>query len=97
MPPRASIWLAMVAVHLAAGAWGWFAGSDRLAAIVAASIYIPLWPFDKLGVPVFPQSGWFFPPPTYLGWAIIVALWLITYWYLAAMIARFLAKHERAA
>ena len=95
--PRILAWLVLVATHLAAGLWGWVAGGDRLAAIVAGSIYLPLWPFDKLGVPVFRQTAWFFPPPTALGWAIIFMFWLIAYWYVATLVTWVIARHNHAA
>jgi hypothetical protein len=90
------IWLAFVAAHFTIGAWGWVAGGDRLAAIVAGSIYLPLWPIDKLGLPVFRQTGWIFPPPTPLGWAIIVAFWLIAYWCIAALVVWLRARRRDA-
>ena len=31
-------------VHLNAFLWGWTIGGDRIAAVVAGSIYLPLWP-----------------------------------------------------
>ena len=97
MRTRAIIWLTLVSAHLGAGAWGWGAGNDRLAAIVAGSIYLPLWPLDQIGVPVFRQMGWMFPPLTYLGWLSIVVFWLVAYWYLVALFTWLWSRYARAA
>ena len=94
---RVLVWLGPAAIHVAAGAWGWIAGNDRLAAVVAGSLYLPLWPFGELGVPVFGPTVWMFPPPTLLGWAIIGVFWLVAYWYVAALIAWCIARVGRAA
>jgi hypothetical protein len=89
--------MSLMVLHLAVGAWGWHAGGDRLAAIVAGSIYVPLWPFDKLGLPVFGASAWFFPPLTYLGWGVIGLVWMVAYWYIAGLISRLLGRFRRLA
>jgi len=94
---RVATWLALASIHLAAGAWAWVAGNDRLAEVVAGSIYLPLWPFGELGVPVFRQTGWMLPPLTYLGWLIIALFWLVAYWYVAALVAWFISRRTRAA
>ena len=93
---RAAIWLALVAVHLGAGAWGWSGANDRVAAIVAGTIYLPLWPLDRMGVPVFGATGWMFPALTGVCWASVVAIWLVAYWYLAALLARLAPARGRA-
>ena len=93
---RFLIWLALVSVHLVAGAWGWIAANDRLAAIVAGSIYLPLWPFGELGVPVFRRSGWMFPPLTLLGWLLVVVFWVVVYWFLAAFVVWIISRRARA-
>lgn len=97
MRPRMQIWSALLTVHLAAGVWSWVGEWDRLGAIVAGSIYLPLWPLGELGVPVFRQNGWFFPPPTYLGWVIVVVFWLVAYWCIAGLLAHLSARRNRAA
>ena len=86
MPSRTQVGSVLAATHLAVGAWGWFGGGDRIAAFVAGTIYLPLWPFAELGVPVFRPTGWMFPIVTTLGWAIVLTLWAGVYWYLAAVI-----------
>ena len=82
--PRTVIWAFLVASHGGIAAWG--SSSDRVGPIVAGSIYLPLWPFDQLGLPVFHRSGWFFPPPTVPGWSVLIAVWVLVYWYLAAFV-----------
>jgi hypothetical protein len=94
---RLSIWLALVAIHIVAGVCGWAGRVDPLAAIVAGSIYLPLWPFSHLRVPVLGSTAWYFPPPTPLGWVIVTAFWLVVYWYVAGLIAWLLARRRRAA
>jgi len=91
---RIGIWLVLVAAHLGVGAWGSLAGSDRVGAVAAGSIYLPLWPFAKLGMPVFQRTGWFFPPPTALGWLIAIAFWMIVHWYVAALAVRPSVRHS---
>lgn len=49
---------------------------ERLAEIVAGSIYLPLWPWSVLGLPVHLRAeagGW--PGPSLLGWAIVAMTW----------------------
>jgi hypothetical protein len=94
---RTLIWLALVSVHATAGAYAWLVGGDRIAAIVAGSIYLPLLPLEKLGLPVVQSTGWFFPPPTALGWLFVAAFWVVLHWYLAALIARCVRGCGRAA
>ena len=74
MPRRTLIWLALVSIHASAGAYAWLVDGDRIAAIVAGSIYLPLLPLEKLGLPVVRSTGWFFPPPTALGWFCVAVL-----------------------
>ncbi|MEO8506844.1 MAG: hypothetical protein ABI593_04370 [Betaproteobacteria bacterium] len=96
MRTRIVVWLTLVATHVGAGAIGWVGGSDRLAAVVAGTIYLPLWPLAKFGAPVVQRSGWMFPPPTALGWTAVVVVWLAVWWGVAAGIAWFLARRCRA-
>jgi cation transporter-like permease len=95
MLKRTAIWVALVAAHLGAGAWGWSGTNDRVAAIVAGTIYLPLWPLDRIGVPVFGATGWTFPAVTAVGWSCVVVLWLVAYWYLAALLARLGSARRR--
>jgi hypothetical protein len=97
MRPRVAIWLALLAAHAGVFALGWVVGSDWLATIVVSSIYLPLWPLGKLGIPVISQSGWIFPPPTVIGWVAIIVCWSLLYWGVAIVAARLLARRNRAA
>jgi len=96
MPLPVVIWLALVTVHLALFALAWTVGSDWLAVVVVGSIYLPLWPLGKLGIPVVRSSGPFFQPPTVVGWVTIVISWAVIYWGVAVLIARLLAMRKRA-
>ncbi len=91
------IWLALVSVHAVAATYAWLVGGDRIAAIVAGSIYLPLLPLEKLGLPVVRSAGWFFPPPTALGWFFVAAFWVVLYWFVAALIVRCVRGRGRAA
>ena len=91
------IWLALGASHVALIALGWAVGSDWLATIIVGSIYLPLWPLGKLGIPVIRSTGSFFPPPTLVGWVAIVTCWLVVYWAIALVIARLIGMRKRAA
>lgn len=54
--------------------------SDRLAPLLAASVYLPLWPLSALGLPVLSSAeagGW--AAPSALGWAVCVTAWA-TFW-----------------
>ena len=94
---RVFIWLALASVHAIAFVYGWVVGGDRIAAIVAGSIYLPLLPLEKLGVHVTRSTAWFFPPPTALGWLFVIAFWLVVYWVLAALIAKLVGKQRGTA
>jgi multisubunit Na+/H+ antiporter MnhC subunit len=97
MPPWIAIWLALAAVHVALMGAGWVAGSDWLAPIIVGSIYLPLWPLGKLGLPVVRLSGSIFPPPTAIGWTAIVICWSLVCWLIAVVIAWRLSTRNRAA
>ena len=97
MRTRFYIWLVLVIVHLSVGLWGWVVGADRVAAVVAGSIYFPLLPMEKLGLPVLRQGSWIFAPPTILGWAIVAIVWAVVYWCIAAFLVWLVAKRSRAA
>lgn len=58
---------------------------DRLAAIVAGSIYLPLWPWSALGVPVHARAeAWGWASPSLLGWAVVALTWC-TVWALVVV------------
>ena len=89
--------MALVVGHVALMAVGWVVGSDWLAPIVVGSIYLPLWPLGKLGLPVIHLSGSIFPMPTAIGWGAIVICWSLVYWFVAVVVAQFLPMGNRVA
>jgi len=91
------IWSSLSATHLGLAILSSFLGIDRLSAIVAGTIYLPLWPVGKLGVPVFQGNQWMIPPPNLLGWAFIIAFWSLVYLVIAQFVGRILKRHSRAA
>jgi hypothetical protein len=91
---RVLTWLALASLHALVVLYGWVIGGDRIAAIVAGTIYLPLLPLGKIGLPVVRANAWFFPPPTGLGWLCVVVFWLIVYWGVAALIAAVVARRR---
>jgi len=62
---------------------------EWLAPVIAASIYIPLWPLRAAGMPVFGQTtGWGWDGPSLLGWAMLVAFWVVVWWLLVRLAFR---------
>jgi hypothetical protein len=62
---------------------------DRIAALVAGAIYLPLLPLNALGLPVFGRAasgGW--ASPSVLGWSILVIVWASLWWAVVYGIAR---------
>ena len=62
---------------------------DSVAPVVAATIYLPLWLLNAIGLPVFGRAesgGW--PGPSLLGWLFVAAIWSALWWLLLAAIAR---------
>jgi len=96
MPMRLRVFAALVVLHLAAGAVAWSADVDRLAAIVAGTIYLPLWPLGELGWPVYRNGGWMFRPLSWVGWLVVVAFWLAVDWALASGLARLIERRRGA-
>ena len=84
---RVAIWIALSLLHALAGLVA-SNGNEALGPVVAASVYLPLWPLGALGLPVTHGSGWFFPPPTALGWCLVVVFWAAVYWFVASLIGR---------
>jgi hypothetical protein len=76
-------------------ALGFVAGGPWLAPIVIGSIYLPLWPLGKLGLPVIRLSGSIFALPTAAGWVAIVVSWSLIHWLFAAVIVRLLHARDR--
>lgn len=58
---------------------------DRLAAVVAGSIYLPLMPFQALGFPVFGTAdSWGWASPSLLGWVLLLVVWVGFWWAVTA-------------
>ena len=70
-----SCWLTLLVAHALLVAFaGWL--PEPVGPVVAASIYVPLWPFHSLGVSVFgaaESGGW--AAPSLLGWAVVGSVW----------------------
>jgi hypothetical protein len=69
---------------------------DRLAAVVAGSVYVPLMPFRALGLPVFGTtmvSGW--ASPSSVGWGLLLAMWVGFWWVVVAGVVRILRQHRQ--
>lgn len=90
---RLVIWMALMLVHFLAGLVAWKGGSEFLGPLVAASVYLPLWPLEQLGLTLTHSTGWFFPPPTVWGWCAVLIFWVLAHYLLATAIARL---NERA-
>lgn len=84
------IWSALSLTHLCIWGLSTVLGSDRLSAFVAGTIYLPLWPADKLGLPVFELNQWMIPPPNALGWVFLIIFWALIYLGLSSLITRIL-------
>jgi hypothetical protein len=56
--------------------------------LVSASLYLPLLPFAKLGLPVFERSAGWFSGFTVLGWFLLCLLWITVYWGIARLVNR---------
>ena len=96
MHPRFIAVLTLVAAHAAAIV----AAShlpDRLAAVVAGSIYLPLMPFDALGLPVFGRAeSWGWASPSVLGWGVLVVVWVGLWWAVVSGLARIFRTRVQA-
>jgi hypothetical protein len=90
------IWSLLTAIHLGAGVLSPFLGVDRLSAIIAGTIYLPLWPVSKLGLPVFERNQWMIPPPNVFGWVFVFAFWALLYWAISKLLGRIFQKRSRA-
>jgi hypothetical protein len=90
MRPWIAVWLALAAAHVVFLALGLVVGSVWLVPVVVGTIYLPLWPLGKLGVPVIQLSGSTFAQPTAAGWAAIVISWSLVYRFIAIVIVRLL-------
>ncbi|QSQ17667.1 hypothetical protein [Myxococcus landrumensis] len=87
-------WGVMMALHFLA-LWGL---PDELAPALAGSVYLPLMPLRALGLPVLSSAqsgGW--AGPSVLGWGVVVLVWALIWWGVAALIARVTGARRRAA
>lgn len=82
-----------VAVGLALGHAALFALAgqlgDRFAALLAGTVYLPLWPLASIGVPVWSPAesgGW--SAPSLLGWFIVGGFWFALWWFVSALLVR---------
>jgi hypothetical protein len=89
------IWSLLAALHFGVGALSTVLGNDRLSAIIAGTIYLPLWPVSQLGLPVFERNQWIIPPPNVLGWVFVVAFWALLYWAISLFLGRIFQQRSR--
>jgi hypothetical protein len=70
---------------------------DRPAAVIAGSIYLPLMPFQVLGLPVFSaaeSSAW--ASPSILGWTLLLVVWVGFWWAITAGFAHIFRSRGRS-
>ena len=76
MHPRIVVVLTLMAAHGAAIVAAPHL-PDRLAAVVAGTVYLPLMPFDALGLAVFgAAASWGWASPSILGWCLLGVVWI---------------------
>lgn len=83
--------LAALALTLVHGGFVAVAGRlpDALAAVLAGTVYGPLWPASALGLPVFGpvrSGGW--PGPSLSGWALLAVFWFAAWWLVLSLLRR---------
>lgn len=88
------LWTFFSASHLGLAAVSTILGLDRLSALMAGTVYLPLWPFHRCGLPVFQRNQWMIPPPNALGWACVLGFWALLYWALAVALNRFMNRRQ---
>jgi len=69
-----------------------------LAPAIAGSVYVPLMLFKSAGVPVFSAAepgGW--SAPSWLGWVIVLIVWLAIWWAVASLLSHILSRLNRDA
>jgi len=91
------LWSLLSGLHLGMALLSRVLGNDRLSALVAGTIYLPLWPLSQVGLPVFQRNPWLIPPPSALGWAFVGAFWSLVYLAIAQVIHRMLSRSSGAA
>ena len=61
----------------------------------AGSIYLPLWLFNSLGLPVLaPQHGGHWANPSLLGWLLIGIFWVPIWWGVAWLALQTMRKRS---
>jgi hypothetical protein len=83
MKPRIALCFGLALSHVLLGLLAVRMPVEILAPIVGKSIYMPLWAFHTLGLPVFDFRDRFIPDPTITGWTVIVIVWVGVYWCIA--------------
>ena len=49
---------------------------DPIAAAIAGTVYLPLWPLSAVGLPVHARAeAWGWSNPSVLGWVLIALFW----------------------
>ena len=62
---------------------------DPLAAAIAGTVYLPLWPLSALGLPVHARAdAWGWSSPSLLGWGVIALTWTTVWAAVVAGLAR---------
>jgi hypothetical protein len=80
MKLRIVLFVILSGLHLMSLWWA----PESIAPVIAGTIYLPLYLFQSLGLPVFglaPPGGW--AAPSSLGWTLAIAVWLQTWWGIA--------------
>ena len=88
-------WFAFLGVIGAHAALVWLGDRlpESLAPAVAGMVYLPLWPLQALGLPVFERAasgGW--PGPSLLGWMLVATIWGVLWWLAIAIVSRLRAR-----
>lgn len=82
MRRRRYLFAALVVLHLG----GFLFPPDALAPLAGSSVYLPLTLLKMIGLPVYASSeawGWASPSP--LGWAAVIMIWALTWWWVAKL------------
>ncbi len=96
MKRRVALVGVLMAVHVALGFLVEPLHSDRLGALVVATIYVPLLPLDALGLPVFVRKGMYFPGVSIPGWLLLAVCWALLYFAVLTIASRFIAWLRRS-
>lgn len=62
---------------------------DSVARVVAATVYLPLWPPSAMGLRIYGQAeSWGWSSPTLLGWCILALLWSLIWFSVSFLVVR---------